>query len=255
MIWALVALASVMGGCGDGGDDASYPRRLPDPANFTTTTTNPPATTSTGASSAAPPPASEDFESAACLEVVASLGPSDGPEPLTDLVELVLDDRLVGLAIAGHGDRELVAVQVFDRPEDLIFPSTAAPDEQLASLRGNQLIEAVDATYLHGPDQYGVLVLAFPTADRSRAYLDVYLRAVCGTSAVAATRVPETSSGVTFGLASSPAHPTNLAMSIGRYAVILTLCDGLGDAEHRGVVADWADLIRAQAGARPSSRV
>lgn len=119
-----------------------------------------------------------------CGATLEALGPAEALDVNVDVLDLIAEDRLAGLLLPGHEQRELIGLEHYDHPEQLIFPTTAAPERQLESLRSNRFIEGYNASYAFGLDSYSLFALSFPSPDASRAYHGVYLKRACVSTVV-----------------------------------------------------------------------
>ena len=241
------ASALLVAACGGGRGDEGV-----DAAGESTTTRQAVAPT-TDSTPAAPGAEVEPPSANGCAGVIEALGGPDPLAPNVDALALITEDRLAGLQLPGHAQRELVGLDRFDAPEQLIFSSTAEPEKQLASLRDNRFMEGYRATYAFGPDSYSLFALAFPNPDGARAYHGVYLDSVCPDWAHDMRPLPNTSSGVTFLTGSGSDVYANAAVTVGRVELILSLCVCVETDDHRQVVTDWVAAITAQLSGRTPS--
>lgn len=241
----MLALLSVS--CGDDAGETSVDADV-EPSTSQPSGTSPPADRSPEETE--PPSTAAPAES--CDDAIQTLGPAEALDANVDALDLIAEDRLVGLLLPGHEQRELVGLDYFDAPEQLIFPTTAAPERQLESLRANRFIEGYNAAYAFGVDSYSLFALSFPSADASSSYHRVYLESVCSDRARDMERLGDTASGVTFVTEFGHETYTHAAVAVGHVELILTLCVCVETADHRQVLTDWVSAITAQL-AGPSS--
>jgi hypothetical protein len=199
-----------------------------------------------------PPEPPTSTSPGSCVAAVEALGPAEPLDSKVDALDLIAEDRLVGLLLPGHEQRELIGLDYYDAPEQLIFPTTAAPERQLESLRTNRFLEGFNASYGYGLDSYSLFALSFPSPEASVAYHRVYLESVCSERGRDMTRLADSSSGVTFVTEFGPDTYTHAAVAVGSVELILTLCVCIETADHRQVLTDWVDAITVQLAGRTS---
>lgn len=247
MLGVVLVVALVGVSCGDDAEETSVD------AAVESSTSQPPSTPPpTDRSLDDTTPTSTATSAESCDDTIQALGPAEALDANANALDLIAEDRLAGLLLPGHDQRELVGLDYFDAPEQLIFPTTAAPERQLESLRANRFIEAYNATYAFGVDSYSLFALSFPSPEASSAYHRVYLESVCSDRAHDMERLGDTESGVTFVTEVGPETYTHAAVAVGHVELILTLCVCIETADHRQVLTDWVSAITAQL-AGPSS--
>ncbi|WP_436792595.1 hypothetical protein [Actinospongicola halichondriae] len=242
-----LALALLGAACGTDAGEASV-----DAAVQSSTSQPPGASPPTDGAPEETEPTPTAPSAASCDDAIQTLGPADALDASVDALDLIAEDRLVGLLLPGHEQRELIGLDYFDAPEQLIFPSTAAPERQLESLRVNRFDEGYNATYAFGVDSYSLFALSFPSPEASSAYHRVYLQSVCSDRGRDMDRLGDTASGVTFITEVGPQSYTHAAIAVGNVEMIFTLCVCIETADHRQVLTDWVSAITAQL-AGPSS--
>lgn len=237
----LLVLALSGASCGGDASETSTA-----PVDESSTSQPPDTSQTTGGSFEETEPTTTPTSAAPCDEVIRALGPAEKSEANARALDLIAEDRLVGLLLPGHDQRDLVGLDYFDAPEQLIFPTTAAPERQLESLRVNRFIEGYNATYAFGVDSYSLYALSFPSAEASSAYHRVYLESACSEVAQDMERLGDTESGVTFITRVGPETYTHAAVAVGPVELILTLCVCIETTDHRQVLTDWVSAITAQ---------
>jgi hypothetical protein len=241
MLGVVLVLVILGVSCGEDAGDVSVD------ADVESSTSQSPGTSSpTDTSPGETGPTSSVASAESCDDAIETLGPAEGLDANVDALDLIAEDRLAGLLLPGHEQRELIGLDYFDAPEQLIFPTTAVPERQLESLRANRFIEGYNANYAFGADSYSLFALSFPSPEASSAYHRVYLQSVCSDRARDMDRLGDTASGVTFITEVGPETYTHAAVAVGHVELILTVCVCIETADHRQVLTDWVAAITAQ---------